>query len=327
MIKNSIKTTDVVIIGAGFAGLYLAHILFSNKHSKLLIVAPGKRTVSDKSYYNFRSRGVKQTSLKDSMIKEGRGKCNNQLVNVFVNNIDDELTHLNYITETQPSYLGVKVVNPKALLEKLKEETKNHRLYSEVISIKKSNCNIVVETTNGIVHCKKLVFCSGGNRSRFSENFKDERVSYDMFVIAQSIGCKTELLDEIMYHPFYSKGVCIPSDNLFDFDIVDQSDKKFIEICRLLRAHNIHHCFKKVCKELKKAKKYFTVKGNRKIELDVEPHYTLGGIKINKHGQTNIKDVYALGECSFGLHGFGRLGGCSMSEIVVMARIIAGRIV
>ncbi|MCK5027816.1 MAG: hypothetical protein KAS07_05350, partial [Candidatus Pacebacteria bacterium] len=236
--KDSIRKTDILIIGAGFAGLYLAHILLSGRHNKLLVVAPDKKTVSDKSYYNFRSRGVRQASLKDSMIKEGIGKCNDQLVDVFVNNIDNELTRLSYITETQPSYLGIEVVNPKALLKKLREETKNYRLYGEVTKVKKNNDNIIVETTNEIVHCKKLVFCSGGNRSRFSESFKDEKIYHDMFAVARDIGCETESLNEIMYHPFYSKGVCIPSDSLFDFDIIDQDEKKFIKICRLLRAHN-----------------------------------------------------------------------------------------
>ncbi len=325
--ENSIKKTDTLIIGAGFAGLYLAHILLSGGYDKTLIVAPDKKTVSDKSYYNFRSRGIKQTSLKASMIKAGQGRCNNQLVNVLVNNIDDELTCLSYITEMKPSYLGAGVANPKALLGKLNEKVKSYRLYGEVKKIKKIGGETVVETTGEIIHCKKLVFCSGGNRSRFSERFNDEKTLHDMFKVARSIGCKTEALDKIMYHPFYSSGVCIPSDNIFDFDIVDQDGKRLDKTCHLLRAHNAHHCFGEVCREFKKTKRRFAVKGNKRIELDIEPHYTLGGIKVNKHGQTNIKNIYALGECSFGMHGYGRIGGCALSEIIVMARIIAKKVV
>ena len=325
--KNSIRTTDTLIAGAGFAGLYLAHTLLSGGYNKMLIVAPDKKTVSDKSYYNFRSRGIKQTSLKNSMIKAGQGKCNNQLVNVLVNNIDDELTRLSYVTEMKPSYLGASVANPKSLLAKLNKKAKDHRSYGEVIKITKSYEKIIVETTGETIHCKKLVFCSGGNRSRFSERFDDEKTSYDMFKVARGLGCKMEAIDKIMYHPFYSKGVCIPSDNIFDFDIVDQEGKRLDKICHLLRAHNAHHCFEEICREFKKTKRRFAVKGDKKIELNIGPHYTLGGIKINKHGQTNIKNVYALGECSFGTHGHGRIGGCSLSEIIVMVRIIAKKIV
>jgi len=69
-----IRTTDNVIIGAGFAGLYLSFILSSYKYKNFLIIAPDKKTVSDKSYYNFRSRGIRQESLKSSMIKAGKKK-------------------------------------------------------------------------------------------------------------------------------------------------------------------------------------------------------------------------------------------------------------
>ena len=325
--KNSIKKTDTLIVGAGFAGLYLAHVLLSGGYNKILIVAPDKKTVSDKSYYNFRSRGIKQTSLKTSMIKAGQGKCNNQLVSVLVNNIDDELTRLSYVTEMKPSYLGASVANPKALLAKLNEKAKDHKSYGEVVKITKSYGKTIVETTGETIHCKKLVFCSGGNRSKFSERFDDEKIFYDMFKVARSIGCKTEALDKIMHHPFYSDGICIPSDNIFDFDIVDQDGKRLDKTCHLLRAHNAHHCFEEVCREFKKTKRCFAIKGDRKIELNIEPHYTLGGIRTNKHGQTNIKNIYALGECSFGMHGHGRIGGCALSEIIVMARIIAKKIV
>ena len=324
---EKIKKTDTLIIGAGFAGLYLAHYLLENGYNKILVIAPDKKTVSDKAYYNFRSRGIKQTSLKASIVEAGKGKCNNQLVNVLVNNIDDELTRLSYVTEMKPSYLGASVAKPKALLEKLRGKTKKYRLYGEVVKIKKDKGNIIVETTNEIIYCKKIVFCGGGNRARFSKKFQDEKVLHDIFKVANNLGCKTEAVDKIMYHPFYSNGVCIPSDNIFDFEIVDQCGKRLDKTCRLLRAHNAHHCFEEVCKEFKRTKKRFAVKGGKKIELDIEPHYTLGGIKINKHGETDIKNVYALGECSFGMHGYGRIGGCSLSEIIVMARIISQRVV
>jgi aspartate oxidase len=324
---KTIKTTDIVIVGAGFAGSYLAHSLLSRGYNKILIIAPNKKTVSDKAYYNFRSRGIKQTSLKTSVIRAGQGKCNNQLVNVLVNNIDDELTRLNYLTEMKPSFLGASVSNPKMLLEKLRKILKNNRLYEEVVKIKKWKSGIIVETVQDIVHCKKIVFCGGGNRSRFSKKFQDEKVDHDIFELANNIGCRIEDLDKIMYHPFYSKGVCISSDNIFDFDIVDQDGQRLEKVCHLLRAHNAHHCFEEICREFKKTKKCFAVKGNKKIELEIEPHYTLGGIRINKHGQTNIKNVYALGECSFGMHGYGRIGGCSLSEIIVMTQIIAKKII
>lgn len=321
MKKNKIINT--VIIGAGFSGLYLAHHLLTNGKRDFLIVAPKMKTVSDKSYFNIRSRGVKQTSLKESMNLASYGKSNKQLVNIFVNNIDNELTYLSHLTKMEPSYLGAKVSNPKSLLKLLRKESAFSRIYTEVINIQKKRGYMEITTKKEIIHCKKIVFCFGGLRARLSEKFIDERVESNMFEIARNIGCTIMYQDLVMNHPFYSKGVCIPSDDLYSFDFVDENNKRLNLTHDLVRAHNAHHKFDDICKEYQKTIKRYAINGQKRIELDIEPHFVLGGIKINKHGESTIKNVYALGECAYGMHGKGRIGGGSIAEILVMSKVIS----
>ncbi|NQU82690.1 MAG: FAD-binding protein [Parcubacteria group bacterium] len=319
------QKTDTVIIGAGFSGLYLSKMLLSLDYDKFLIVAPDRRTASDKSYYNFRSRGVRQDSLKHSMVVTGKHENNFQLVNVMVNNIDDELTYLDSITRLKPSFMGAQIVHPQSFLIELKETSKNHRIYEEVESIKKKGNSFIVKVSGSDILSKRLVFCSGGNRADLSEAFNDEKVWSNAFELANSIGCETKMLDKVMLHPFYSKGVCIPSDNLVDFTVVDESGDELSKTNALLRAHNAHHRFDEILQEFG-SKRCFAVRGNKTIELTPQVHYRLGGVKINKHGQTNRRNVYALGECSFGMHGSDRIGGCALSEILVMARVIGTKL-
>lgn len=58
-----------------------------------------------------------------------------------------------------------------------------------------------------------------------------------------------------------------------------------------------------------------------KMEVAPTVHYQMGGIRVSPETtETNVKGLYAAGEVACGLHGANRLGGNSLSDILVFGR-------
>ena len=57
------------------------------------------------------------------------------------------------------------------------------------------------------------------------------------------------------------------------------------------------------------------------MEIGPTTHYVMGGVKVEAESQmSTIPGLFAAGECAAGLHGANRLGGNSLSDLVVFGQ-------
>ena len=62
------------------------------------------------------------------------------------------------------------------------------------------------------------------------------------------------------------------------------------------------------------------------MEVGPTAHYVMGGVKVDPYSQeTTVPGLFAAGEVATGLHGANRLGGNSLSDLIVFGRIAGER--
>ena len=60
------------------------------------------------------------------------------------------------------------------------------------------------------------------------------------------------------------------------------------------------------------------------VEVAPTAHYGMGGVAVDDHGETDVADLFAIGETMAGVHGANRLGGNSLAETVAYG-VVTGR--
>lgn len=107
-------------------------------------------------------------------------------------------------------------------------------------------------------------------------------------------------------------------------------------IDREMKIHGLNHvCLDVTHKDAEETKKHFPHIYAKCLSIGIDitkqyipvcpsAHYMCGGIKVDLNGESSIKRLYAVGECSCtGLHGGNRLASNSLIEAVVYAKSAA----
>lgn len=226
---------------------------------------------------------------------------------------------------------------------------------SELIELIKSNGKIsgaVFSKNNELiqVNASAVILASGGCSSLWKKTTNPKTSTGEAITIAFNAGAMLKNLEFEQFHPttlamewgenfLISEGVRgegaillndlnerfmekISGKELASRDIVSMEiysqiisgRKAFLDIRPKGKAF-LKKRFPKIYSELKK----FGIKMESDL-IPIEPaaHYSIGGIQSNEFGETNLKSLFAIGECSCnGLHGANRLASNSLLEGIV----------
>ncbi|MFH1225354.1 MAG: FAD-binding protein [Candidatus Diapherotrites archaeon] len=101
------------------------------------------------------------------------------------------------------------------------------------------------------------------------------------------------------------------------FTEIEKGHKIFLDVGGLAKA-GMHERFPSLHEKMKKEKIGL---GDGLLPIRPAAHYTIGGIRADTEGRTNVRGIYAAGECaSTGVHGANRLACNSLLEALVFGQ-------
>jgi len=250
-------------------------------------------------------------------------------------------------------YTGLKILHTlydRCIKENIKFE--NEHLLLNLI-IKNNQCIGVtaLDIKNGLVKeflCKTVIIATGGYAGIYSKHTTNSYSNTgDGIAVAYDSGVELSNLEFVQFHPTTLENTNILISESARGEggyLLDQNENRFIDELksrdevsraiyeRILKNEKVYldlrHLGLEKIKELMPQERNLAYEySNIKIEDELLPitpaaHYSMGGIKTDVNAKTNIKNLYACGECAqSNIHGANRLGGNSLLEIVVFGKI------
>ncbi len=251
-------------------------------------------------------------------------------------------------------YTGLKILHTlfdQCIKNKI-EFLNEHVLLDLIVENKICKGVVILDILSGEIkeiYSKSIILATGGYAGIY-QNFTTNSYSNtaDGIAIALRAGAKLSNMEFIQFHPtaLVNSNILISESARGEGGyLVDKDGNRFIdelkardEVARAIytkitNKENVyldlrHLGLEKINDLMPQERRLALEFSNVKLEEELLPinpaaHYTMGGIKTNINGQTNIKNLYACGECAqANIHGANRLGGNSLLEIVTLGKHI-----
>ena len=233
---------------------------------------------------------------------------------------------------------------------------------NQIVGFLGLNYNSINSNSIELFSCKSLILATGPSGYVFSNTTNSSSCTGDGIALAVSAGAKLKDMEFIQFHPTSlidsniliteaarAKGAYLLNANgerfmknyapeqleLAPRDIISRSmineiieGRSFSDLnepyLHLSFTHFEEEFIKNNFNDIQTISTEFANTDITKDNLKIIPaqHYFMGGVSINNFAETNIKGLFAAGECAcVSIHGANRLGGNSLLECIVFGQI------
>ena len=386
------KNYDVVIVGAGIAGMTTALSLASSLNVALI----SRGLFTEISTYKAQGGMAVAVGPDDSVqehaadtIRVGKGLCNEDAVKVLVNDGPGALTFLqscgaNFAHSESGliltreaghsrnrvvhyyDYTGRHIVETLAgaISSRTNIDHLDQAFLVDILTTQSGCCGCIIERGSGCVFLKApiVVIATGGYSGLFRRSTNAVSSNGGGIAAAYRAGAIIADMEFVQFHPttttmpdgqvflltealrgegatllnslgerfmfkYHPDGELAPRDEVARAILHEAAQRNngtiYLDARRLGKGYLMDR-FRQVYSEL--AKNNYFMEQNL-IPISPAAHYTIGGIKTNLWGQTNIPLMYACGEAAAtGVHGANRLASNSLLEGAVFGRRVASHI-
>jgi len=212
-----------------------------------------------------------------------------------------------------------------------------------------------------VFSCKAIVLATGGSGASYQVSSTDTGATGDGCSMALRAGAELIDMEFVQFfptafvHPESLRGILVSSSTLLPLGlkIYNKRNERFLKDQYPDRCENLPRDLlsQSIFREIRKGKgtlhggvwmdstdianweevrrdkprsfgwpERFGMDSSR-FEVAPTCHFSIGGVKINGKGETNIAGLYAAGEIAGGVHGSNRIAGNALSECVVFGQL------